>query len=65
MKGQCNFKPTSNEQVWRKIYAEVVTRVTGSLNSRGLPGYHKSLFVELNVSNLALYWTKNIEDTRS
>ncbi len=31
------------------IYAEVVTRVVGSLEARGLPRYPESLFVEINM----------------
>ncbi len=31
------------------IHAEVVTRVAGSLEAEGLPGYPESLFVEINV----------------
>jgi hypothetical protein len=32
-----------------RIYAEVVTCVAGSLEAEGLPGYPKSLFIEINV----------------
>ncbi len=32
-----------------RIYAEVVTRVAGGLDAEGLPGYPKSLFIEINV----------------
>jgi hypothetical protein len=32
------------------MYAEVVTRVAGSLEAEGLPGYPESLYVEINVS---------------
>ncbi len=32
------------------IYAEVVTRVAGSLEAGGFPRYPKSLFVEINVA---------------
>jgi hypothetical protein len=31
------------------MYAEVVTRVAGSLEAGGLPGYPKVLIVEINV----------------
>jgi hypothetical protein len=31
------------------VYAEVVTLVAGTLEAGGLPGYPKSLFVEINV----------------
>ncbi len=40
----------SNEKTThKKIYAEVVTSVAGSIEARGLPGYPKSLFVEINM----------------
>ncbi len=44
------------------IYAEVVTRVAGSLEAEGLPGYPESLIDEINVlkswqSFVALYFT--------
>jgi hypothetical protein len=46
-----------------KIYAVVVTRVAGSLETVGLPGYPEVLFVEINVmkscqSFVALYFTQ-------
>jgi hypothetical protein len=31
-----------------RIYAEVVTSVAGGLEAEGLPGYPKSLFIEIN-----------------
>ncbi len=37
------------------MYAEVVTRVAGSLEVVGLPGYPEVLFVEINI---ALYFTR-------
>ncbi len=45
------------------IYAEVVARVSGSLEAGGLPGYPESLFVEINMMKswqrcLALYFTQ-------
>ena len=45
------------------IYAEVVTRVAGSLEAVGLPGYPKVLFVEMNMmkscqSFVAHYFTR-------
>jgi hypothetical protein len=52
------------------MYAEVVTRVAGSLEAVGLPGYPKVLFVEINVDEVltklcsTLFYTI-IEDTRS
>jgi hypothetical protein len=53
-----------------KIYAEVVTRVAGSLEAGGLSGYPEVLFVEINVmkscqSFVALYFSRIMEDTRS
>jgi hypothetical protein len=52
------------------IYAEVVTRVAGSLEAGGLPGYPKVLYVEINVmkscqSFVALYFTQLLKNTRS
>ncbi len=35
----------------QRIHAEVVTRVAGSLEAVGLPGYPEVLFVEINVMN--------------
>jgi hypothetical protein len=31
------------------MFAEVVTRVAGSLETGGLPGYPEELFVEINM----------------
>jgi hypothetical protein len=49
-----------------RIHAEVVTRVAGSLEAGGLPGYPEVLFVEINVTKLCsnLFYTI-IEDSRS
>jgi hypothetical protein len=52
------------------IHAEIVTRVAGSLEAVGLPGYPEVLFVEINVmkscqSFVALYFYMNMEDARS
>jgi hypothetical protein len=52
------------------MYAEVVSRVAGSLEAGGLPGYPKVLFVEINMvkscqSFIALYFTQIMKDARS
>jgi hypothetical protein len=52
------------------MYAESVTRLAGSLEAGGLPGYPESLFVEINVikswqSHLTLLFNMNNEDMRS
>ncbi len=52
-----------NELIEYDIYAEVVTRVAGSLEARGLPGYPEVLFVKINVTKswqsfVALYFTR-------
>jgi hypothetical protein len=46
-----------------QMYAEVVTRVAGSLGAIGLPGYPEVLIIEINVmkswqSLVALYFSQ-------
>jgi hypothetical protein len=49
------------------IYAEVVTCVASILKAEGLPGYPKSLFIEINVMKScqsclkALYFTQLVK----
>jgi hypothetical protein len=61
--GEAWLRPYRSYKSKISIYAEVETRVAGSLEAGGLPGYHKVLFVEINVmkswqSFVALYFSQ-------